>query len=92
MRIDRIRSALASTLCVIALLAGTQPARADLVPYKTGQWQSVLASGQGKPLIVHHREKLAAIGCERVVINHAHLGEMIEAALGDGTRYGVTKD
>ena len=53
MRIDRIRSALASTLCVIALLAGTQPARADLVPYKTGQWQSVLASGQGKPLIVH---------------------------------------
>jgi len=46
----------------------------------------------GKPLIVHHIEKLAAIGCERVVINHAHLGEMIEAALGDGARYGVTID
>jgi len=46
----------------------------------------------GKPLIVHHLEKLAAIGCERAVINHAHLGEMIEAALGDGTRYGVTID
>lgn len=46
----------------------------------------------GKPLIVHHLEKLAAIGCERVVINHAHLGDMIEAALGDGARYGVTID
>ena len=46
----------------------------------------------GKPLIVHHIEKLAALGCERVVINHAHLGEMIEAALGDGARYGVAID
>jgi MurNAc alpha-1-phosphate uridylyltransferase len=46
----------------------------------------------GKPLIVHHIEKLATLGCERVVINHAHLGEMIEAALGDGTRYGLTID
>ncbi len=46
----------------------------------------------GKPLIVHHIEKLAALGCERVVVNHAHLGEMIEAALGDGARYGVTID
>ena len=46
----------------------------------------------GKPLIVHHIEKLAAIGCERVVINHAHLGAMIEAALGDGARYGIAID
>jgi MurNAc alpha-1-phosphate uridylyltransferase len=46
----------------------------------------------GKPLIVHHLEKLAAIGCERVVVNHAHLGAMIESALGDGTRYGVVID
>jgi N-acetyl-alpha-D-muramate 1-phosphate uridylyltransferase len=46
----------------------------------------------GKPLIVHHLEKLAAIGCERIVVNHAHLGEMIEAALGDGARYGVVID
>ncbi len=46
----------------------------------------------GKPLIVHHIEKLAAVGCARVVINHAHLGEMIEAALGDGARYGVAID
>jgi len=51
-----------------------------------------LIEAGGKPLIVHHIEKLAALGCERVVINHAHLGEMIEAALGDGARYGVTID
>jgi len=46
----------------------------------------------GKPLIVHHLEKLAAAGVARVVINHAHLGEMIEAALGDGSRYGIAID
>jgi MurNAc alpha-1-phosphate uridylyltransferase len=46
----------------------------------------------GKPLIVHHLEKLAAVGCVRVVVNHAHLGDMIEAALGDGSRYGLIID
>ncbi len=43
----------------------------------------------GKPLIVWHLEKLAAAGFERVVINHAHLGEQIEQALGDGGRWGL---
>ena len=43
----------------------------------------------GKPLIVWHIEKLAAAGFARVIINHAHLGALIEQALGDGTRYGV---
>ena len=43
----------------------------------------------GTPLIVRHLQKLAAAGCTEVVINHAHLGDMIEAALGDGGRYGV---
>jgi MurNAc alpha-1-phosphate uridylyltransferase len=43
----------------------------------------------GKPLIVHHIERLASIGIRQIVINHAHLGEKIEAALGDGTRWGV---
>jgi MurNAc alpha-1-phosphate uridylyltransferase len=46
----------------------------------------------GKPLIVHHLEKLAAAGFARVVVNHAHLGAMIEAALGDGARYGIKID
>ncbi len=43
----------------------------------------------GKPLIVYHIEKLAAAGYRELVINHAHLGEQIEHALGDGDQWGV---
>ncbi|MEJ2406544.1 MAG: nucleotidyltransferase family protein [Candidatus Thiodiazotropha sp.] len=43
----------------------------------------------GKPLIVHHIERLAAAGYRELVINHAYLGEMIETALGRGDRWGV---
>ncbi len=41
----------------------------------------------GKPLIAWHLERLAAAGFTEVIINHAHLGEKIEAALGDGSRW-----
>lgn len=43
----------------------------------------------GKPLIVHHLERLAAAGFGDLVINHAHLGGQIETALGDGSRWGL---
>ncbi|MGH8671640.1 MAG: N-acetylmuramate alpha-1-phosphate uridylyltransferase MurU [Burkholderiales bacterium] len=43
----------------------------------------------GKPLIVWQLEKLARAGFRDVVINHAHLGEKIEQALGDGQYYGL---
>ncbi|MES9949502.1 MAG: N-acetylmuramate alpha-1-phosphate uridylyltransferase MurU [Candidatus Thiodiazotropha sp.] len=43
----------------------------------------------GKPLIVHHIERLAEAGFNELIINHAHLGEMIEAELGDGAAWGV---
>ena len=43
----------------------------------------------GKPLIVHHIERLARAGFRELVINHAHLGEQIEAALGDGSQWGL---
>lgn len=43
----------------------------------------------GKPLIVWHLEHLRAAGIEEAVINHAHLGEQIESALGDGHRFGM---
>jgi N-acetyl-alpha-D-muramate 1-phosphate uridylyltransferase len=43
----------------------------------------------GKPLIVWQIERLASAGIGVVVINHAWLGERIEAALGDGSRWGV---
>lgn len=48
-----------------------------------------LLEAGGKPLIVWHLEKLAAAGFERVVINHAHRGRLIEAALGDGRCFGI---
>jgi MurNAc alpha-1-phosphate uridylyltransferase len=43
----------------------------------------------GKPLIVWHLERLAKSGFKEVVINHAHLGEQIEAALGNGAQWGL---
>jgi len=44
----------------------------------------------GKPIIVYHIEALVAAGVEQIVINHAYLGTQIEAALGDGSRWGVS--
>jgi NDP-sugar pyrophosphorylase family protein len=43
----------------------------------------------GRPIIEHLIEFLRAGGIERVVINLHHLGDRIEAALGDGRRLGV---
>jgi MurNAc alpha-1-phosphate uridylyltransferase len=44
----------------------------------------------GKPLIQYHVEALARAGIVNLVVNHAHLGEQIEAFLGDGGRWGVS--
>jgi N-acetyl-alpha-D-muramate 1-phosphate uridylyltransferase len=49
-----------------------------------------LLQAGGKPLIVWHIERLARTGITELVINHAHLGAQIEAALGDGSRFGVS--
>ncbi len=43
----------------------------------------------GKPLIVWHLERLAKAGFKDIVINHAHLGEQIEQALGNGAQWGL---
>lgn len=43
----------------------------------------------GKPLIVWHLERLAQAGFKEIVINHAHLGEQIEQALGDGSQWAL---
>ena len=48
----------------------------------------LLAAG-GKPLIVWHLEKLAAIGVHYVVINTSHLAGQFPDALGDGSRWGL---
>jgi len=55
----------------------------DLTP------KSMLRVG-GKPLIFRHLEKLAEAGFGSVVINHAHLGEQIESAVGDGGSWNLT--
>jgi N-acetyl-alpha-D-muramate 1-phosphate uridylyltransferase len=49
-----------------------------------------LLQAGGKPLIVWHLEKLATAGFREIVINHAHLGAQIEAALADGAKWGLT--
>jgi len=46
----------------------------------------------GKSLIVWHIERLRAAGFTHIVINHAHLGQQIEAALGNGAALGVSID
>ena len=45
---------------------------------------------QGKPLLVWHLEALARAGVQRVVVNTAWLEEQIPAALGDGSRWGLS--
>ena len=49
-----------------------------------------LLPAAGKPLIVYHLERLAAAGFRDIVINHAHLGEQLVAALGDGAPWGLS--
>lgn len=48
-----------------------------------------LLEAGGKPLIVHLIERLRDGGFDDLVVNHAHLGEQIEAALGNGERWRV---
>ena len=44
---------------------------------------------QNKSLLAWHLEALAKSGIQNTVINHAWLGEKIEASLGDGHQFGL---
>ncbi|RJG02149.1 N-acetylmuramate alpha-1-phosphate uridylyltransferase MurU [Noviherbaspirillum sedimenti] len=44
---------------------------------------------RGRPLIVWHILNLVRAGITDIVINHAHLGHMIEEALGNGAQFGA---
>jgi len=44
----------------------------------------------GKSLIEYHIESLRLAGIHQLVINTGWLGEKVRAALGDGSRYGVS--
>ena len=48
-----------------------------------------LISAAGRPLIEHLISALAACGYREIVVNTAHLGELIEQRLGDGRRLGA---
>ena len=43
----------------------------------------------GRPLIEHHLEALAEAGFRQVVINRSHLGELLFATVGDGSRWNI---
>lgn len=43
----------------------------------------------GEALMARHLRRLAGAGFRQVVINLGHLGEKIEAAVGDGSRWGL---
>ena len=48
-----------------------------------------LLEAGGKPLIVWHIERLVAAGIRDLVVNCAWLGERLQTALGNGTRFGA---
>ena len=50
--------------------------------------KSLLKVGE-QTLMEHHLGKLARAGFRRVVINHAHLGDQIVSAVGDGRRWNI---
>ncbi|AHL36282.1 mannose-1-phosphate guanylyltransferase [Pseudomonas brassicacearum] len=49
-----------------------------------------LVRAGGVPLIEYHLRALARAGFTDIVVNHAWLGQQIEAYLGDGSRFGVS--
>lgn len=57
-------------------------------PLTNGRPKVLLEVG-GKSLIVWQIERLVAAGFRDIVINHAHLGAMIERQLLDGRHYGA---
>jgi len=48
-----------------------------------------LLTVKGKALIEYHIDALVRAGIHQLVINHAWLGEQIEAKLGSGSVYGA---
>jgi MurNAc alpha-1-phosphate uridylyltransferase len=55
----------------------------------TDECPKPLLKVRGRPLIVWHILNLVRGGITDIVINHAHLGHMIEDALGDGSQFGA---
>lgn len=70
----------------VAILAGGRATRlGDLAR----EIPKSLIEVAGKPFIVHQLDLLRRRGVAEAVICVGHLGEQIEAAVGDGSRYGI---
>ncbi|MFT3718598.1 N-acetylmuramate alpha-1-phosphate uridylyltransferase MurU [Pseudorhodoferax sp.] len=72
--------------CAMVLAAG----RGERMRPLSDRTPKPLLPVHGKPLIVWHLEAMARAGIERVVVNTAWLEEQIPAALGDGSRWGLS--
>ena len=70
----------------VAILAGGLATR--LMPI-TQTIPKALVDVAGKPFVVHQLELLRAHGIRKVVLCLGHLADQVEAALGDGSRYGI---
>jgi MurNAc alpha-1-phosphate uridylyltransferase len=84
---DGIYDALAAEIIVKAMILAA--GRGERMRPLTDVKPKALLEVRGKALIVRLIEALARSGIREMVINHAHLGSMIEAALGDGNRFGA---
>jgi MurNAc alpha-1-phosphate uridylyltransferase len=71
--------------CALILAAG----RGERLRPLTDRVPKPLLEAGGKPLIAWQVERLVAGGFDDIVVNHAHLGEQIEAALGDGRKWNA---
>lgn len=71
---------------VMVLAAG----RGERLRPLTDKTPKPLLEVKGKPLIVHHLERLRDAGYTHIVINTSWLAEQIHDSLGDGKRWGVS--
>lgn len=81
-----INALLASHTSVLILAAG----RGERMRELTQNTPKPLIRLGHQSLIEHHLQRLAALGFKHIVINIAYLADQIPAALGDGSRYGVS--
>ena len=70
----------------VAILAGGLASRLQPLTRDTPKSLVMVA---GRPFIFHQLELLRSQGVRRVVLCVGHLGEQIEAAVGDGRRFGL---
>jgi N-acetyl-alpha-D-muramate 1-phosphate uridylyltransferase len=71
----------------VAILAGGLATRLQRLTERTPKSLLPIA---GRPFLFHQLELLKRQGVERVVLCVGHLGEQIEAAAGDGRRFGLS--